>query len=31
MKWLSRYLDEKEPRLTHFAEIIESLAERQRD
>ena len=31
MKWIRRYLAEKEPRLKHFAEIVESLSERRRD
>jgi hypothetical protein len=28
MRWLERYLTEGEPRLQHFAEVVESLASR---
>jgi hypothetical protein len=28
MRWLERYLTERDPRLQHFAEITTSLAER---
>ena len=31
MKWLRRYLDEKEPTLKNFAKVVRSLEERQLD
>jgi hypothetical protein len=31
MKWLRRYLDEKEPTLKNFVVIVASLARRQED
>ena len=29
MKWLRRYLDERDPTLKNFAELVSSLARRQ--
>ena len=31
MKWLRRYLEEKEPTLKEFAKVVRSLEERQPD